>query len=110
MEAGNLDITLFDTYPLMGCYLFNCATLSDIIPIKCFATPGWKDYIEKMKKDAIDKILKQSEALIDKSPWEIKGMPKRPVGSSGGLFSEAKRFGGMASPFAEFSELKDLGK
>lgn len=110
LAAGNLDITLFDTYPLMGCYLLNCATLSDIIPIKCFATPGWKDYIEKMKKDAIDKILKQSEALIDKSPWEIKGMPKRRVGSSGGLFSEAKRFGGMASPFAEFSELKDLGK
>ena len=43
-----------------------------------------------MKKDAIDKILKQSETLIDKSPWEIKGMPKRPMGSSGGLFSEAK--------------------
>ena len=42
----------------MGCYLLNCATLSDIIPIKCFATPGWKDYIEHMKKGAIDNILK----------------------------------------------------
>lgn len=110
LSAGTLDITLFDTYPLMGCYLLNCATLSDIIPIKCFATPGWKDYIEKMKKDSIDKILQQSQALIDKSPWEIKDMPKRPVGSSGGLFSETKRFGGMASPLAGFSGLADIGK
>ncbi len=91
LSAGTLDITLFDTYPLMGCYLLNCATLSDIIPIKCFATPGWKDYIEKMKKDSIDKILQQSQALIDKSPWEIKDMPKRPVGSSGAAFSPRRK-------------------
>ena len=110
LAAGKLDITLFETYPLMGCYLLNCATLSDIIPIKCFATPGWMDYIEKMKKGSIDNILKQSEALIDKSPWEIKGMPKRPEGSSGGLLSEAKRYGGFASPLADFADLKDVGK
>ena len=110
LAAGKLDITLFETYPLMGCYLLNCATLSDIVPISCFATPGWMDYIEKMKAGAIDKILKQSEDLIDKSPWEIKDMPKRPVGSSGGLFSEAMRYGKMASPLGDLADLKDLGK
>ena len=57
LAAGHLDITLFDTYPLMGCYLLNCATLSDIIPIKCFGTPGWKEYIANMKKNAVDNIL-----------------------------------------------------
>jgi hypothetical protein len=36
-----------------------------------------------MKKGAIDNVLKQSRTLIDKSPWEIKDMPKRPLGSSG---------------------------
>ncbi|MGO8790185.1 MAG: hypothetical protein ACLQVL_22770 [Terriglobia bacterium] len=97
LAAGHLDITLFDTYPLMGCYLLNCATLSDIIPIKCFGTPGWKEYIANMKKNAVDRIIDKSMALIDKSPWEIQGMPKKPVGSAGGLFSEAKRFGGPAS-------------
>jgi hypothetical protein len=110
LTKGQLDIKLFEKYPLMGCYLLNCATLSDIIPISCFATPGWMDYIEKMKKGAIDNILKQSEALIDKSPWEIKDMPKRPVGSSGGLLSEAMRFGKMGSPLADLADLKDLGK
>lgn len=110
LMAGKLDITLFQTYPLMGCYLLNCATLSDIIPISCFATPGWMDYIEKMKKGSIDKVLKQSEELIDKSPWEIKDMPKRPVGSSGGLFSEAMRYGNMAAPLGDLADLRDLGK
>jgi hypothetical protein len=110
LAAGKLDITLFETYPLMGCYLLNCATLSDIIPISCFATPGWMDYVEKMKKGAIDNVIKQSEELIDKSPWEIKDMPKRPVGSSGGLFSEAIRFGGMAAPLGDLGDLRDLGK
>ena len=110
LAEGHLDITLFDTYPLMGCYLLNCATLSDILPIKCFATPGWKEYIANMKKTSTDKIIEQSVKLIDKSPWEIKGMPKRPVGSAGGIFSEVKRFGPMASPLAGFGDLKDLGK
>jgi hypothetical protein len=110
LTAGHLDITLFETYPLMGCYLLNCATLSDIIPIKCFATPGWKDYIEHMKKGAIDNVLKQSAGLIDKSPWEIKDMPKRPGGSSGGLVSEGKRYEGFASPLSGIAGLASIGK
>jgi hypothetical protein len=110
LSAGKLDITLFQTYPLMGCCLLNCATLSDIIPISCFATPGWMDYIEQMKKGAIDNILKQSESLIDKSPWEIKDMPRRPAGSSGGILSEAMRYGKMASPLAHLADLRNPGK
>jgi hypothetical protein len=110
LAAGKLDITLFETYPLMGCYLLRCATLSDIIPISCFGTPGWMDYFEKKKKGAIDDILKRSEALIDKSPWEIRDMPKRPVGSDGGLISEAVRYGEMVLPFGDLADLKDLGK
>ncbi len=111
LKAGTLDITLFKTYPLMGCYLLNCATLSDIIPISCFATPGWMDSIEKLKKGAIDNVLKQSESLIDKSPWEIRDMPKRPVESSGGLLSEAMRYGKMgASPIADLVGLRNVGK
>lgn len=110
LRANKLDIRLFDTYPLMGCYLLNCATLSDIMPIECFATPGWMEYITQMKRKAVDDIIKASVSLIDKSPWEIRGMPKRPVGPSGGLLSEVSRFGGMASPLAGLTGLKGLGK
>jgi hypothetical protein len=50
LDAGELDIRLFRTYPLMGCYLLVSATLSDLIPVDSFGTPGWMDYIENLKQ------------------------------------------------------------
>jgi hypothetical protein len=110
LAGGRLDTTLFCTYPLRGCYLLNRATLSDVIPITCFGTPGWKEYIESTKKNAFDEVVRQSVVFIDKSPWEIQGMPKRSLGSSGGLFSEVKRFGGMASPATGLADLTSVRK
>lgn len=65
-----------------------CATLSDIIPIDRFAKPGWMSYIERLKRGSLDHILRQSVKLIDKSTWEIQGIPKRPKGSSVSTFSD----------------------
>jgi hypothetical protein len=83
LTAGQLDVRLFRTYPLMGCYLLTSATFSDLIPIDNFGTPGWMDYVENLKKRKFDGIYEAASGLIDKSPWEIEGLPKRPVGSSG---------------------------
>lgn len=84
LADNKLDLTLFETYPLMGCYLMTSATFSDLIPIDCFGTPGWMDYIENMKKRNFDGIYDAATGLIANSPWEIKGLPKRPV-KGGGL-------------------------
>lgn len=83
LAAGNLDVKLFETYPLMGCYLMTSATLSDLIPIDCFGTPGWMDYIETMKKRNFDGIYDAAADLIKESPWEIEGLPKRRQGRAG---------------------------
>jgi hypothetical protein len=83
ISAGNLDVRLFRTYPLMGCYLLTSATFSDLIPIDNFGTPGWMDYVEGLKKRKFDGIYEAAGALIDKSPWEIEGLPKRPSKSAG---------------------------
>ena len=96
LAADHLDVTLFRTYPLMGCYLMTSATFSDVIPIECFGTPGWMDYVESLKKRGFDGIYDAATGLIDKSPWEIKGLPKRPVKGGGlqfGMVSAAKDFG-----------------
>lgn len=96
LAADNLDVTLFRTYPLMGCYLMTSATFSDLIPIECFGTPGWMDYVEGLKKRSFDGIYDAATGLIDKSPWEIKGLPKRPVKGAGlqfGMVSAAKDLG-----------------
>jgi hypothetical protein len=76
-NPAGLDLTVFKTYPLMGCYMLTSATLSDIIPIECFGVPGWMDAIEKSKKDDVDKILKKAEKLISASPFEFTNLPKR---------------------------------
>lgn len=96
LADGDLDVTLFRTYPLMGCYLMTSATFSDLIPIDCFGTPGWMDYVENLKKRQFDGIYDAATGLIDSSPWEIKGLPKRPVKGGGlnfGILNVAKDLG-----------------
>ena len=81
LTSGQLDIRLFRSYPLMGCYFLVSATLSDLIPIDSFGSPGWMDYIENLHRHGFEQIYKSSVDLIEKSPWEIEGLPKRPKGT-----------------------------
>lgn len=108
LKAGVLDITLFKTYPLMGCYLLVCADLSDLIPIGNFGMPGWMDAVEKLKKKGYDKIHKAANEFIDKSPWEIKGMPKRGVLTRG--VGALPGMVGTANTGFEFAEVGKIGK
>jgi len=89
LSKGHLDVRLFETYPLMGCYMLTSATFSDLIPIECFGTPGWMDYVETLKKRSFDGIYEASINLIHGSPWEIKGLPKQPAKGGGPQFGMA---------------------
>lgn len=108
LKSGDLDIRLFRSYPLMGCYFLIGATLSDLIPVESFGTPGWMDYIEHLKKNSFDNIYESSVGLVEKSPWEILGLPKRPKGTSLGLLGEAKRMWSTVSPLADLKDLIGL--
>jgi hypothetical protein len=90
LSDGRLDVTLFRTYPLMGAYLMVSATFSDLIPIENFGTPGWMDYVENLKKRSFDGIYDSAAGLIKDSPWEIKGLPKRPQKGAGIQFGLVK--------------------
>ncbi len=108
LEEGKLDIRLFETYPLLGCYFLRCADLSTIIPIDCFGMPGWMDAIERMKKKGYDDIRESAEDFIKKSPWQIAGMPKTPQEAELSwrkIVGEAISIGGIA---VEGVEGKDL--
>ncbi len=63
LTAGELDLRLFRTYPLMGCYLLTSATFSDLIPIDNFGTRGWMDYVEDLKKRRFDGIYEAAVSL-----------------------------------------------
>jgi hypothetical protein len=105
LTSGELDIRLFKTYPLMGCYMLISGTLSDLIPIESFGTPGWMDYIESMQKNVFEEIYDSATNLVQASPWEIVGLPKRPRESGASLFEEAKR---AISTVSSLSDMKDL--
>jgi hypothetical protein len=87
LQSGRLDITVFKTYPLLGAYMLTSATLSDVIPIENFGTPGWMDQTESMKRE-FDLVLKEAESLIQKSKFVVTGLVKRhdlvPQGSTTG--------------------------
>ena len=54
------------------------------------------DYVENLKKKNFDGIYDAATGLIDSSPWEIKGLPKRPVKGAGlqfGMLNAAKDLG-----------------
>ena len=108
LKEGTLDVRLFKTYPLMGCYLLVSATLSDLIPIESFGTPGWMDYIENTHKNAFSPIYRAATELIDKSPWEIMGMPKRPAGTACGILGEAQRVFSTVNPLSGLAALRSL--
>src|SRR6185295_16932665 len=56
----NLDFKLFDAYPLLGCHMLACATLSDIMNMTMvqFGAYGWQDDVEFIKKNHIDPVRK----------------------------------------------------
>jgi hypothetical protein len=109
LNAGELDIRLFRTYPLMGCYLIISGTLSDLIPIDSFGTPGWMDYIESTKRE-FDEVYGSATKLVDASPWEIMGLPKRRSGTSASVFGEMSRIAGFGSPASDIAGLRDIKK
>jgi hypothetical protein len=109
LTAGNLDIGLFRTYPLMGCYLIISGTLSDLIPIDCLGTPGWMTYIEGSKHE-FDSIYRSATNLVDASPWEIQGLPKRKSGTGASLFGEVGRAAGIGGSLGGVVGLKDIKK
>jgi hypothetical protein len=107
LAFGELDVRLFRTYPLMGCYLIISGTLSDLIPIDCFGTPGWMQYIENSKHE-FDEIYRSATKLVDASPWEIQGLAKRKSGTSATIFGELSRAVGLGSPVSDIYGLKNI--
>lgn len=108
LSEGTLDVRLFKTYPLMGCYLLVSATLSDLIPIDSFGTPGWMDYIENTHQQVFAGIYGAASGLIEKSPWEIIGLPKRAAGTACGVFPEAQRIFATLNPLVGLANLRTL--
>lgn len=70
----NLGFRLFETAPILGCYMLASSTLSDILNMSAyqFAQPGWMDDVEKVRDQHIEPVRKAAFKFIQGSIYEVR--------------------------------------
>jgi len=76
----NIDHSIFDVCPIIGCYYVVSSDTSDIINfmIEDMGKNGWMTEVEKLNKE-LEYIEKQARRLIDNYRFYIPNMPKLPM-------------------------------
>lgn len=84
MRAGNkrlarpddLDLTVFEDCPILGCYLLTCADTSSVANffVADIGLPGWMDKVEHLKKKQMDPLLKLAAKDIQASRLQLEGL------------------------------------
>ncbi len=72
----NLNLTVFEDCPILGCYLLTCADTSLVANffVADIGLPGWMDRVELLKKTKMDPLLKIATKDINKSPLQLEGL------------------------------------
>jgi len=77
--AGGAPITytVFDKYPLLGCYYVVCVDTSDVVNfmLNDMGTENWMDEVEQLTKQ-MQPIVQISRKLVADARFEIEHMPK----------------------------------
>ena len=76
-SAEPVTYTVFDKYPLLGCYYVVCVDTSDVVNFMLddMGSENWMDDVEKLTKK-MQPIVQTSRTLIADSRFEIEHMPK----------------------------------
>lgn len=71
-----LDFRLVQVYPLLGCYVLTCSSLSDILDMARlqFGASFWMDDVEWMKKTHIDPVREKARSFLDASIFHVPGL------------------------------------
>jgi len=75
-HPDDLDLTVFNDSPILGCYLLTCADTSSVANffIADMGMPGWMDKVEQMKKTQMDPLLKVATQYINASKLQLEGL------------------------------------
>ena len=75
--AEPVTYTVFDKYPLLGCYYVVCVDTSDLVNFMLddMGAAHWMDAVEELSRK-IDPIVRTSRNLINDGRFEIEHMPK----------------------------------
>jgi len=96
LDPGALDMTVFQTCPILGCYIISCSDTSMIANffVADMGLPGWMDKVEKMKKTQLDPLIKNANKAIVSSHLTLDGLK-----SNKGTFKEKTLFAQMKEQF-----------
>lgn len=102
LRAGNarldrpddLDLTVFESCPILGCYLITCADTSLVANffVADIGLPGWMDRVETMKRKQMDPMLKLASKNIQASRLQLDGLQ-----ANKGVHAEKSFFAKMKS-------------
>ena len=75
--AEPVTYTVFDKYPLLGCYYVVCVDTSDVVNFMLddMGSENWMDDVEKLTRK-MQPIVEISRKIIADSRLEIEHMPK----------------------------------
>jgi hypothetical protein len=96
LDPGTLDMTVFQTCPILGCYLISCSDTSMVANffVADMGLPGWMDKVEAMKKNQLDPLIKNANKAIVSSHLTLEGLK-----ANKGTFKEKTMFANMKEQF-----------
>jgi len=80
MAQGDVDLSIFETSPLVGCYLICAAptsVLTDLI-LNEFGDARWMDNLERNKKRHIEPLQDKARKVIKNHRFEIRSLARAP--------------------------------
>ena len=77
---GSIDVDVFETCPLLGCYLICCLPTSALMALimKRFGQSGWMDMAERTASHHIDPLREKARTVIANHRFEIHSLARFP--------------------------------
>jgi hypothetical protein len=80
MAQGDVDLSIFETSPLVGCYLI-CAAPTSVLTnliLDQFGEARWMDNLERNKKRHIEPLQDKARKVIKNHRFEIRSLARAP--------------------------------
>ena len=77
LEQGRFDLNIFKSCPILGCYIIVCSDTSNVLNffVADIGLPNWMDRVEDMKKNSLDRLIKDANKFIVASRLHLEGAP-----------------------------------
>jgi len=77
LEAGTINAAVFEVCPILGCYIIVCSDTSNVLNffVADIGLPHWQDRVEEMKKNSLDRLIKDANKFIVSSRLHLANAP-----------------------------------